>query len=226
MNLENYLDGIAQHLVDLPEDLSVFGLKESELECDTIMAYIHPDTKLMTLSFIYDKHIEEISYLIPEYLPEDLDEDILQVMARCAGFEGFDGYFEQSIENKDLYITNDDGFYKFTTVTEHDNCTFTSEVELEIESYSDFIAIMSNMVGRKLYPQIKYGKIELENLYLNRLIGIFSPIRLVEILEDEPLVVQYALNKDAELEDEVLEILEYYAKEDALEYVLENEIEL
>ena len=85
---------------------------------------------------------------------------------------------------------------------------------------------MSNMVGRKLYPQIKYGKIELENQYLNRLIGIFSPSRLIEILEDEPLVVQYALNKDGDLEDEVVEILEYYAKEDALEYVLENEIEL
>ena len=82
------------------------------------------------------------------------------------------------------------------------------------------------MVGRKLYPQIKYGKIELENQYLNRLIGIFSPSRLIEILEDEPLVVQYALNKDGDLEDEVVEILEYYAKEDALEYVLENEIEL
>ena len=226
MNLENYLDGIAQHLVDLPEDLSIFGLDESELECDIIMAYIHPDTKLITLSFIYDKHIEEISYLIPEYLPEDIDTDILQLMAKCAGFEGFDGYFEQSIENKDLYITNDDGFYKFTIVTEHDNCTFTSEVELEIERYSDFIAIMSNMVGRKLYPQIKYGKIELENQYLNRLLGIFSPSRLLEILEDEPLIVEYALLKDDILEDEVVEILEYYAKEDALEYILENEIEL
>lgn len=232
MKLENYLETIKDYMTDLPEDLTDFGINEDELTCDMIVAY--ESNGFITLAFIYEDRIEEVTYLVPEYLPEEINEGILVTIVNCAGFtynEDFNDY--QLIKDDcECYISKQGSYFTFEKRDFEDNCNYKSAITMEIDNYYDFTEQIGNLLDRDIYPRIIHKPIELEieehedMEYLNYLVDLFTDEEVFEMIEEEPIVKECALDPNSNNIMDAIEILEEYAKEKAFLYVMENSIDL
>lgn len=232
MNLETYLETIEDYVVDLPENLSVFGINEDELTCDMVIAHeLRGD--YMTLAFIYNDRVEEVTYLIPEYLPEDeINEGILVTIVSCAGFTYSPEFHDYQLikDDYECYISKQGSYYTFERRDFNDSVTYKSATTMEINSYSDFVGEVATLLDRDIYPRIIHApiKLEVENdedmEYLNYLVDFFTDEEVLEIIENEPIVKECALSCDNIID--AIEIIEEYAREKAFLYVMENGIDL